>query len=177
MRGNGGGTCRTSPTARCLSCRRSRRSPESVHEAPAIGAVSDSSSSLGETLTQAVRREVMEEAGIAVEATGLVGVFSNPHHIIEFTDGEIRQEFSICFRARPTGGQATRVRKPCGRPPPTSTRSTSTRPFVYASATASKTGRSRTTRRHLDCRGHLQRADCRFLLALLSDLIKRVHLR
>lgn len=59
---------------------------------------------LGETLTQAVRREVMEETGIVVEVTGLIGIFSNPHHVIEFTDGEVRQEFSICFRAKPTGG-------------------------------------------------------------------------
>lgn len=59
---------------------------------------------LGETLTQAVRREVMEETGIAVEVTGLVGVYSDPEHVIEFTDGEVRQEFSICFRAEPAGG-------------------------------------------------------------------------
>lgn len=60
---------------------------------------------LGETLTQAAQREVIEETGIAVEVTGLIGVFSDPQHIIEFTDGEIRQEFSICFRSKPIGGQ------------------------------------------------------------------------
>ena len=59
---------------------------------------------LGETLTQTVRREVMEETGIAVKVTGLIGVYSDPEHVIEFTDGEVRQEFSICFRADPTGG-------------------------------------------------------------------------
>lgn len=59
---------------------------------------------VGETLTQAVQREVTEETGIAVDVTSLIGVFSNPQHIIEFTDGEVRQEFSICFRARPIGG-------------------------------------------------------------------------
>lgn len=59
---------------------------------------------LGETLTQAAEREVMEETGIAVEITGLVGIFSNPRHVIEFEDGEVRQEFSVCFRAKPTGG-------------------------------------------------------------------------
>lgn len=60
---------------------------------------------LGETLTQTVQREVMEETGIAVEVTGLIGVYSDPDHVIEFTDGEVRQEFSICFRADPTGGK------------------------------------------------------------------------
>lgn len=59
---------------------------------------------LGETLTQTVQREVMEETGIAVKVTGLIGVYSDPEHVIEFTDGEVRQEFSICFRADPTGG-------------------------------------------------------------------------
>ena len=60
---------------------------------------------LGETLTQTVQREVMEETGIAVTVTGLIGVYSDPEHVIEFTDGEVRQEFSICFRANPTGGE------------------------------------------------------------------------
>jgi 8-oxo-dGTP pyrophosphatase MutT (NUDIX family) len=60
---------------------------------------------LGETLTAAVRREVMEETGIAVVVTGLVGVYSDPEHVIEFSDGEVRQEFSVCFRAEPVGGE------------------------------------------------------------------------
>jgi 8-oxo-dGTP pyrophosphatase MutT (NUDIX family) len=60
---------------------------------------------LGETLTQTVQREVLEETGIAVEVTGLIGIYSDPEHVIEFTDGEVRQEFSICFRAEPTGGE------------------------------------------------------------------------
>ncbi|HEY9408227.1 MAG TPA: NUDIX domain-containing protein [Jiangellaceae bacterium] len=60
---------------------------------------------IGETLTEAVVREVSEEAGIDVEVTGLVGVFSDPGHVIAFDDGEVRQEFSICFTARPTGGR------------------------------------------------------------------------
>ena len=59
---------------------------------------------LGERLTQTVQREVMEETGIAVKVTGLIGVYSDPEHVIEFTDGEVRQEFSSCFRADPTGG-------------------------------------------------------------------------
>jgi 8-oxo-dGTP pyrophosphatase MutT (NUDIX family) len=60
---------------------------------------------LGETLTQAVCREVMEETGIVVDVAGLVGVYSDPGHIIEFADGEVRQEFSVCFRASPVGGE------------------------------------------------------------------------
>jgi ADP-ribose pyrophosphatase YjhB (NUDIX family) len=59
---------------------------------------------LGETMTQAVIRETEEETGITVEVTSLVGIYSNPDHVMAYDDGEVRQEFSICFRARPVGG-------------------------------------------------------------------------
>ncbi|HEU0086406.1 MAG TPA: NUDIX domain-containing protein [Pseudonocardiaceae bacterium] len=60
---------------------------------------------IGETISQTVVREVREETGITVGVTGLIGVYSNPAHVIAFTDGEVRQEFSLCFRAHPTGGE------------------------------------------------------------------------
>jgi ADP-ribose pyrophosphatase YjhB (NUDIX family) len=60
---------------------------------------------LGESITQAAVREVKEETGVDVEITGLVGIYSNPRHIIEYTsDSEVRQEFSVVFTARITGG-------------------------------------------------------------------------
>ncbi|WP_316574259.1 NUDIX hydrolase [Nocardia canadensis] len=58
----------------------------------------------GETVSEAVAREVLEETGIEVDVSDMVGVFSNPEHVIAYDDGEVRQEFSICFRARPIGG-------------------------------------------------------------------------
>lgn len=60
---------------------------------------------VGETIGQTVVREVKEETGIDVEPTELIGVYSDPEHVIAFTDGEVRQEFSICFRARPVRGE------------------------------------------------------------------------
>jgi ADP-ribose pyrophosphatase YjhB (NUDIX family) len=59
---------------------------------------------LGETMTQTVVRETEEETGITVEVTSLVGIYSNPDHVLAYDDGEVRQEFSICFRAKPIAG-------------------------------------------------------------------------
>jgi ADP-ribose pyrophosphatase YjhB (NUDIX family) len=60
---------------------------------------------LGETLTQTAIRETDEETGVTIEVTGLVGIYSNPEHVVEFSDGEVRQEFSICFQARAVAGE------------------------------------------------------------------------
>ncbi len=59
---------------------------------------------LGEYMADAVVREVKEETGIDVEVIGLVGIYTNPSHVLAYDDGEVRQQFSICFRAKPTGG-------------------------------------------------------------------------
>ncbi|MGW2559644.1 NUDIX hydrolase [Streptomyces sp. NPDC001514] len=49
-------------------------------------------------------REVKEETGLDVEVTGLVGTYTDPRHIIEYSDGEVRRQFNVCFRARVIGG-------------------------------------------------------------------------
>jgi 8-oxo-dGTP pyrophosphatase MutT (NUDIX family) len=59
---------------------------------------------IGETIAQTAVRETREETGIDIELTGLVGIYSDPGHVIAYDDGEIRQEFSVCFHAAPTGG-------------------------------------------------------------------------
>ena len=60
---------------------------------------------IGESVAQAVIREVSEETGLDVEPTSVVGIYSDPDHVIAYADGEVRQEFSICFAARVVGGQ------------------------------------------------------------------------
>ena len=61
---------------------------------------------LGESVPQAAVRETVEETGVTCEITGVVGIYSDPKHIIYYTsDGEARQEFSMVFTARPVSGE------------------------------------------------------------------------
>ncbi|MEV5754405.1 NUDIX domain-containing protein [Actinoallomurus sp. NPDC052308] len=63
---------------------------------------------LGESLTQAAIRETREETGIDCEITGLVGIYTDPKHVMHYTSNdEVRQEFSIVLTARPVGGTPT----------------------------------------------------------------------
>jgi ADP-ribose pyrophosphatase YjhB (NUDIX family) len=60
---------------------------------------------LGESLSDCAAREVKEETGLTIEVTGIVGVYSDPKHVFAFDDGEVRQEFSVCFVGRILGGE------------------------------------------------------------------------
>ncbi|NJP49234.1 NUDIX domain-containing protein [Streptomyces sp. SBST2-5] len=60
---------------------------------------------VGESISDTVVREVREETGIEVEVVGLSGIYTDPGHVMRYDDGEVRQQFSICFRARPVGGE------------------------------------------------------------------------
>ncbi len=63
---------------------------------------------LGELVVQAAVRETREESGIECEITGLVGIYSDPKHVLLYmSNGEVRQEFSIVLTARPLSGQPT----------------------------------------------------------------------
>lgn len=59
----------------------------------------------GESSAEAAVRETREETGVAVEVVGLVGVYTDPRHVMKYDDGEVRQQFSLCFRARSVGGR------------------------------------------------------------------------
>lgn len=59
----------------------------------------------GETVAETAVREVKEETGIDVEVVSLIGIYSNPQHVVEYSDGEVRQQFSVCFVCRRIGGE------------------------------------------------------------------------
>jgi hypothetical protein len=44
-------------------------------------------------------------------ALRLSGIYTAPGHVMQYDDGEIRQQFSICFRARPGGGGTPQVQR------------------------------------------------------------------
>ncbi|MEQ7124386.1 NUDIX domain-containing protein [Actinopolymorpha sp. B11F2] len=59
---------------------------------------------LGESSIQAAVRETQEETGVEIEILGLIGVYTDPRHVMRYDDGEVRQQFSLCFRGVPIGG-------------------------------------------------------------------------
>jgi 8-oxo-dGTP pyrophosphatase MutT (NUDIX family) len=63
---------------------------------------------LGETVSQCAVRETQEETGVLVEVTGLLGVYSDPGHVVLYTsDGETRQEYEVILLGRPVSGEPT----------------------------------------------------------------------
>ncbi len=72
-----------------------------------LWAVPGGAQDFGEYIAETAVRETREESGINIEVTGIVGIYTNPHHVMAYTDGEVRQQFSICFRARYLSGEPT----------------------------------------------------------------------
>ena len=60
---------------------------------------------VGETLEQAVRREVKEETGYDAEVVRLVGAYSDPDHTTtRYPDGQLVHYVSLTFECRVVGG-------------------------------------------------------------------------
>ncbi|NLU69013.1 NUDIX domain-containing protein [Streptomyces sp. HNM0574] len=60
---------------------------------------------MGESLPEAAVRETKEETGLDVEITGLVGMYTDPRHVMAYDDGEVRRQFAFVFAARVVGGE------------------------------------------------------------------------
>lgn len=59
---------------------------------------------LGESVAQTAEREVREETGYEVCVRSLAGIYSDPGHVIAYSDGEVRQQFTLSVRADLLGG-------------------------------------------------------------------------
>ena len=58
-----------------------------------------------ESLTHCAVREVREETGLQIRITGLIGTYTDPHILIAYSDGEVRQEFTFVYAAEIESGK------------------------------------------------------------------------
>lgn len=58
----------------------------------------------GESISETVVREVREETGLDVLPKYVTAVYSDPKHVFAYSDGEVRQEFSVCVACDIIGG-------------------------------------------------------------------------
>jgi ADP-ribose pyrophosphatase YjhB (NUDIX family) len=56
-----------------------------------------------ERLLDALHREVREETGFEIEQASLLGLFSDPTRIVEYSDGTVCRILSVAFRVAPRG--------------------------------------------------------------------------
>lgn len=52
---------------------------------------------LGESLKDCAVREVYEETGLSIEIQDVIGIYTDPNIIVEYSDGEVRQEFTVLY--------------------------------------------------------------------------------
>ena len=60
---------------------------------------------IGERIEDTAVREAREETGYDIEVDRLVGVYSDPDHVVSYNDGEVRQQFSVCFAGHLVAGE------------------------------------------------------------------------
>lgn len=63
---------------------------------------------IGESVTDAVRREVDEETGLRVIARRLIGVYSDPElQVVRYPSGHVWHYVNVCFECAVEGGELT----------------------------------------------------------------------
>jgi ADP-ribose pyrophosphatase YjhB (NUDIX family) len=63
---------------------------------------------IGESVTAAAAREVLEETGLTVRVRRLVGVYSDPAlQVVRYPDGNVWHYVSVCFECTVKGGELT----------------------------------------------------------------------
>lgn len=89
--------------------------PNSIRPAAAVAVVNDSkvlmvqrndsgnwslpggTLDFGESMTDCAIRELREETGLDVSLVDVIGIYTDPNILIEYSDGEVRQEFTIVY--------------------------------------------------------------------------------
>ena len=61
----------------------------------------------GESLTQCALREVREESGLEVTIRDIIGTYTDPDIRVAYSDGEVRQEFTIVYYGEASGYDVT----------------------------------------------------------------------
>lgn len=61
---------------------------------------------LGEGIEETALSDVREQTGFEIQLAGLVGIYTGPEHIIAGDDGQLHQEFFICFSATLASGRS-----------------------------------------------------------------------
>lgn len=51
----------------------------------------------GENLIECATREVKEETGLDVNVVDVIGIYTDPNILVAYSDGEVRQEFTIVY--------------------------------------------------------------------------------
>jgi 8-oxo-dGTP pyrophosphatase MutT (NUDIX family) len=59
----------------------------------------------GESASECCEREVWEETGLRVRVRRLIGIYTTPHRIVEYADGNRYQFVSFCFEVTLVGGE------------------------------------------------------------------------
>ena len=59
----------------------------------------------GESVIETCEREIQEETGLEVRAGRLIGVYSDPHQLVEYPDGNKVQIVVLNFEAEVIGGE------------------------------------------------------------------------
>jgi 8-oxo-dGTP pyrophosphatase MutT (NUDIX family) len=63
---------------------------------------------IGESVTRAVEREVLEETGLTVAPRRVVGVYSEPEwQVVRYPDGNVWHYVNVCFECAVRGGTLT----------------------------------------------------------------------
>ena len=65
----------------------------------------------GESVEETCIREVLEETGLNVRVTRLVGVYSDPHRMVEYPDGNKAHVVALSFVAEIIGGELIDIHK------------------------------------------------------------------